>query len=322
MTRPEPARPLLLLLAHGVGARELPPLQGSARLGQIEVPVSMPPSPAHTLLRAFDATAALRNMGIEVDRSCLTLRPRGRTDETAIEILTRRATGPARVTVFEATGVLTQAIVGGANAALAAAARLALQLERLATNLRAFDLPEVWFVGLGSACAVHTSFDFDAAWRPRVTAPLANELTLRCTPGVATIFGKNQRALDIATHLLAQTPFTRHGRLLPSASGRLRFAALGGVAFTDRRVLARAPREDEARALAVLPRAPRTTENELDLAGLLARFWMRAVELHAPNVTHEPQTAPATARHSALLPIDEALWSGPERDAPANALKL
>jgi hypothetical protein len=55
--------------------------------------------------------------------------------------------------------------------------------------------------------------------------------------------------------------------------------AARGVAFGERRLAARAPAAGEGSGAALLPRAPATAD-ALDLGGLLARFWLRAVELH------------------------------------------
>ena len=241
---PGSPRPLLLVLAHGVGERELATVRDAAgwRTDLGHASLALPGNPVRDCLHELDATADLRNLGIDVDRSSLLLRPAGRTDETAMQALAGRALGPAPVTLFEATSVLAQAIAGGTHAALVAAAELGTMLTRLGTRVRRGDLPEVWLIGLGSAAAVHTTFDLDAAWQQHVLAPLADDLALRLLPGLATILGDNQRALDLAAHTLGNAPFARHGHLLPRRPGRLRFAAGAGIAFGKRRTCARPAR--------------------------------------------------------------------------------
>ena len=57
----------------------------------------------------------------------------------------------------------------------------------------------------------------------------------------------------------------------------------------------------------MLPPARRAPTTDLDLRGLMARFWMRAVELHLPQPEVEaPQPAAASANAASLLPITDA----------------
>jgi len=274
-------RPLLLVLAHGIGARELDHVRGDSAWGGTlpTAPLRLPEQPLQVALDG-GAAAELRDLGIAVDRSSVVLRPAGRSDATAVETIARRATGPAEVTLFAANDVLAQAAVGGAVAAAAAAERLGALLDHLGVLLRRGDAPEVWFVGLGSPVTVSTTFDLAAAWRHHVLAPLAHDLTLHGGPGAATVRADNQRALDLAVDRLRRAPFARHGRARQIGNGQLQFAAAPGVAFGPRRIAARAPLPHEANGIACAPLGDLARAPDLDLAQLMARFWLRAAARH------------------------------------------
>lgn len=292
--RPAP-RPLLLVLAHGVGPAELAAL-GPLVAGPDPLPVALPDQPIAAVLGDFAATRELTDLGVAVDRSCLVLRPAGRSDATAAETLARRPTGPADVTLFEATDVLAQAMAGGRAAATAAATRLGDLLQRLAAILRHGELPELWFVGLGAPITTATTFDMAAAWRRHVLPPLGDELTLRVGPASATVRGANQRALDRAAELLRQAPFAAHGELAPCATGTLRVVARTGVAFGARRLAARPPLPHEAEGVVLAPLGDLARREGRTLADVLARFWLRAATLHGDRtdaVAPEPVAQPA-----------------------------
>jgi hypothetical protein len=291
VTSGDAARPLLLVLAHGIGATELARLRGSGFGGAMPAAaVRLPDLPVQEVLTA-GAAHELQDLGVAVDRCCLTLRPAARTDATAVEMLAQRATGPAEVTLFEARDILAQAMLGGPVAAAAAAEQFAALVERLGAVLRRGDAPELWFVGLGSPVAVHTTFDLAAAWQQHVLPPLADDLTLRTTPGEATVRADNQRALDLAAHALQRAPFASRGRVRSIGNSQLQFVADPGIAFAPHRLAARAPLPHEANGVACAPLGDLARAPELDLAQVLARFWMRAAALHADvadAITHEP----------------------------------
>ncbi len=155
----------------------------------------------------------------------------------------------------------------------------------------------MWFVGLGSPVAVRTTFDFVTAWRRRVLAPLSHDLTPIVSAGMVIVRADNQRALDLATAALHEPPFARHGRLRQIGNGRLQFTAAPGVAFAPHPVAARAPLPHEANGIACAPLGDLARAPDLDLAQLMARFWLRAAALHVvvaetPQATPMPTTDP------------------------------
>lgn len=320
MTTADPAPRLLLVLAHGIGPRELPRLHGdTAGLRSLPTaPLRLPDHPVGLVLGALDAVRELEDLGIGVDRSAVVLRPRGRTDATALACLTRRVTGPAEVTVLEAQDVLAQAIAGGPTAARAAEQQLSAQLERLTAHLRRGDPPEVWFVGLGAPVAVQVTFDFLTAWRRRVLVPLAHDLVLAGDAGTVTVRADNQRALELATAALHEPPFARHGHVRPLGNGRLQFTAAPSVAFARRRVTARAPLPHEANGVACAPLGDLLRVPDLDLAQLMARFWLRAAAQHgdvgeapAPVTSTAPAESADVAAAISLLPSEGAKTPSP-----------
>lgn len=297
------------MFAHGVGASELSRLQEA--VGTLAGTAATPLAGTAELttglgagLGHLDATEHLRDLGVEVDRSALTLRPSHRSDPTAIERLARRATGPAPVTLFAANDVLALAETDGARGLQVAMAQLACNLERLTAVLRRGELPETWLVGLGSPVAVRTTFDFASAWRQRIVPPLARDLALHLATGHARIVADNMQALVVLARELQKPPFAAHGRLVRAATGTLRFVAHPGIAFAAQRLHARAPRPDEAAPVAALPLAHHS-EPALDLGGVLARFWMRAVALHAPTTSPTQRRAPQVLDYGEL-PIHNA----------------
>ncbi|MBL9077170.1 MAG: hypothetical protein JNL08_06695 [Planctomycetes bacterium] len=314
-TAPNP-RPLLCVLAHGIGPRELAAVQAGAATAfgvQPSAALALPAQPVAALLGDLDAVRYLEDLGVAVDRSCLVLRPAGRTDPTAAGVLARRATGPADVTLFEATDVLAQAAVGGPVAAHAAAVRLGELLARLAAILRRGDAPELWCVGLGAPVAVATTFDVAAAWRRRALPPVGDDLALRVTPGLTTVTAANQRALDLAAHWLQAPPFAAHGTVAADRAGSLQFAARSGVAFGRARFTARAPLPAEAHGVVWAPLGDLARRRDLAFADVIARFWLRAAALHADlddALALEPTAAaanveavpPATAASPDLSP--------------------
>lgn len=295
MTANPAPRPLLLVLAHGVGEAELVAMRATADACNLAAPaaIALPPHPIQVLLQDHDAARELHDLGVAVDRQSLVVRPSGRTDASAIERIARRATGPAPVTLFEATSVLQQAVAGGPTAALDAARQLGSQLVHLARVLRRGDLPEVWFVGLGAAAPVRTTFDLAAAWQAHVLPPRAHDLMLHVRPGVATITGSNQRALDLVAAQLRGAPFADFGKVeATSTTGQLALRAHAGVAFGRHGMAARAAHPDEARGVFAAPIGATMQQRGIGFAELLARFWMRAAALHVP-VQVDGDTTPA-----------------------------
>jgi len=312
VTAPQQPPRLLLVLAHGVGERELAPLRaGAAWSGTMPTaPLQLPEHPVAAVLDDFDAARQLHDLGVAVDRSSLVLRPAGRTDATAILGAAQRATGPADVTLFEARDVLQQAMVGGPVALAAAAQQLGALLDTLGAVLRRVDAPEVWLIGLGSPVGVRTTFDLAAAWREHVLPPLANELTLHHMPGSATVRADNQRALDLAANTLRRAPFAQNGRVQAIANGQLHFTAAPHVAFAARPLAARAPLPHEANGIACAPLGDLVRMPDLDLAQLMARFWTRAAALHVELTddavearTAAPQMPANSAPAEPLAPV-------------------
>lgn len=274
--------PLLLVLAHGVGARELDRARAAAGLGEMPpVPVQLPARPVAALLGELGATDELTGLGVAVDRSCLVLRPAGRDDATAAAELARRATGPADVTLFEARDVLAQARTGGATAAAAAAARLGDLLVELARVLRRGDAPETWIVGLGAAVAVRTTFDLASAWSERVVPVLGDRTALRVSDRAAFVATANYRAREILVHRLAEPPFAAHGAVAPGEHGELRFEAGPSVAFGRAPIAARGPLPHEAGGFVQAPLGDLARRSALAFADVMVRFWSRAALLHA-----------------------------------------
>ena len=314
MPAPAAARPLLLVLAHGVGPAELAAL-GPMAAGVEPLPAALPDRPIAAVLGEFDATRELTDLGVAVDRSAVVLRPAGRSDATAAEVLAGRPAGPADVTLFEARDVLAAAMVGGRAAAAAAATWLGDLLQRLATILRRGDPPELWFVGLGAPIATATTFDLAAAWRRHVLPPLGDDLTLRVGPASAIVRGANQRALDRAAGLLQQTPFARHVTLTPCATGTLHLEARRGVAFGAERLAARPPLPHEVEGVVWAPLGDLARRKGLTFADVLARFWLRAATLHGevdegvaatPNVPETVTVDGATTLASTSATLPEA----------------
>lgn len=298
---------MLLVVAHGVGARELDGMDPAAhRLGPVTT-ITLPPDPIGELLHGGDATNELHDLGVAVDRSALVLRPAGRTDATVVARLGERATGPAPVTLLEWFDVLEAAAIGGAAATTAAMARARDLLTTSHERLRRGDAPETWFVGLGSAMPVHTTFDFGRAWNERIVPPLARELHVRVRPDVVTIHGDNRRSLDLAADWLDRSPFARIGTLAAAGPSRLRFFANDGIAFGDRRMAARTTNARSTVGVVAAP-ASRSALHGSDAFGtLLARFWMRAAELHVPEVDE-------------ATPLPTATGATPRRDAERTSL--
>jgi hypothetical protein len=312
VTAPHQPERLLLVLADGIGERELLQVRtGATWSGTMPTaPLRLPGDPVAAVLGGLGAAHELHDLGVAVDRSSLVLRPAGRTDATAIAGVARRTTGPADVTVFAARDALPQAMVGGPVAVAAAAQQLGALLDHLGTVLRRGDAPEVWFVGLGSPVAVHRTFDLAAAWRGHVLPPLAHELTLHHTPGSATVHADNQRALDLAANTLRRAPFARHGRVQAVANGQLHFTAAPHVAFGPRPLAARAPLPHEANGIACAPLGDLVRKADLHLADVMARFWLRAATLHVEPTddavetrTAAPQLAPGPAPAAPLAPV-------------------
>ncbi len=296
-TGPE-TRSLLLVLAHGVGDHELAALRATLGAAALAPTAAMrvPDHPVDALLRSLDATASLRDLGVGVDRSSLVLRPRGRDDATAAEVIGRRATGPAAVTLFASTDVLARAMLGGATAARDAARDLGTLFARLCERLRRGDPTETWFVGLGSPEPVHTTFDVEAAWRARIVAQLADETSLRVTDGVAFVAATNRRAMELAIARMHRAPFAACGTPVETGPAQFVFRARPGIAFGRERLAARAPHAADAKAVFAAPCGDSVRARGLSFDELVARFWMRAASLRAdidaePGVRKHVETA-------------------------------
>jgi len=297
-----PPRPLLLVVAHGVGEPELASLDAASLDLPAPAPLPLPPDPVAVLRHAGDATESLHDLGVAVDRTALLLRPAGRTDATVVARLGERATGPAPVTLLEFAGVLEAAAIGGAAAARRATTQLQDLLVTCRERLRRGDAPETWLVGLGSPTPVGTTFDFLRTWRERAVARLENELSVRVRAGVVTIDAANCRALDLAAAHLARPPFAALGTPILAGPGRLRFHANHGVAFGERRLAARAPNHRATTGIVAAPASRSRVAGDDPFATLLARFWLRAAELQPSEVdagSPAPTAIGATPRPAA-----------------------
>lgn len=283
MTIGREERSLLFVLAHGVGEHELAALRTALGPDDIAPAAGMqvPDHAVDVLLRSLDASTTLRDLGVVVDRSNLVLRPRGRDDGTAALAIERRPTGPAAVTLFASTDVLTRAARGGPSAALEAARDLGALLARLRGRLRRGDPTETWFVGLGSPEAVRTTFDLETAWQERIVAGLAEETSLRLADGVAFVAAANRRAMELAFSRMRRPPFATHGTPIETGPAQFVLRARPGVAFGRERVAARAVHAADAAAVFAAPCGDSVRARGSSFDELLARFWMRAATLHA-----------------------------------------
>lgn len=314
----DPARPLLCVFAHGVGAAELARLQ--ADLPALAAAPATPLAGAIDLaadgLGPLDATDRLRDAGVAVDRSAVVLRPAHRSDRTAIDLLAQRPTGPAPVTLFAAGDLPLLAAREGVRGLRVGLAQLGDDLRRLGLVLRRGEAPELWLIGLGSLVPVRASFDFAAAFGRHLPPPLGRDLQLHVAAGAARVVAANRRALVLAARALARPPFAAHVAVGAGAAGTLRCLARPGVAFGRRPVVARTARSDEAAPVAALP-VPHHASEPLDVAGVMARFWLRAAALHAPTVAPLPQPAPDRAVASGELPITAAPAATADADRAA-----
>lgn len=289
---------LLFVLAHGVGRASFTALRAAIGCRPHELPLAAPAGREDAiglLAGAADATPQLRDLGVEVDRSSVVLRPAASCDAAVVSALAARARAPAPVTVLELRSVLDTAVTAGEGAARRAVAELAELVAAAADALtRAGGPTETWLVGLGEPVPVARTFDFAGAWRRSAAAPLGRELSVAVGLDRAHLRAATASARDLAVDVLRRPPFRGAGVVADGWDGP-RFLAEPGVAFGSRRVLARPPHPHEAAPVALLPRAPRAADAELDLRGLIARFWMRAAA-HAARTAPEPQpAAPAPA---------------------------
>lgn len=282
MTTVPPRRPLLLVLAHGIGEDEFDAVRAALTDEPLAppAPIGLPGHPVSAVLHRLDATAELRELGVTVDRRALVLRPSGRTDATAVEALASRPMGPAAVTLFESVDVLAQAAIGGRPAARRQAAQFGAAIARLRDLLRRGDRPETWLVGLGSPHAVHTTFDFARAWHERIVPPLAREVRVDVFAGSAMVTATNVRALEFVAAVLQRSPFAAHTTAVPADGCRLCCRARDGVAFGRQRVAARAPAAHEANAVFAAPVGDSVRARGIPFDELIGRFWMRAATLH------------------------------------------
>ncbi len=273
------ARPLLLLLAHGLHARDLGGLRAAEPASATPLELTdLPRDPEDFVLGAGDASGPLWDLGIAVDRSGLALRPRGRSDQIVLENLRRRPTGPAPVTLLSSTAARDVALGGGDRNR--AVAELDAFLQTARGILRAGDPPEVWLVACGAVEAALVTFDFAGDWERHFAWPWRQELRATVRAEQVTVRATSQRALEHAAAVLQRPPFRGHGALTLPAPGELQFTACTGVAFGRRRLTART--STGGRAAALIPDTGEHVPPTLPFTDWLARFWLRALALHAP----------------------------------------
>jgi len=300
-------RPLLLVLAHGLRAADLGGLTAAEPATTTPVELTgLPLEPERFVLGGGDASGALWDLGIAVDRSNLTLRPRGRDDRTALENLRRRPTGPAPVTLISTTVARDIALGGGDPGR--AVAEVDAFVAAVRDALRAGDRPEVWLVACGAVETAMVTFDFAGHYERRFAWPWRQELRATVTSEQVTIRAANHRALAHAAAQLQQPPFRGHGTLSAPTADTLRFAACPGVAFGRHRLAARPSLATTGAAL--VPDTGETLPATLPFAELLVRFWLRAEALHAPADAGEPRRAATTAATRAARPGFSAATPG------------
>lgn len=274
---------------------------------------SLPPWWRRVIREEIDATAALRDLGVDIDRSNLLLRPRHGSDETALVTLSQRPTGAAHATVLELSSLVETCLAAGTAALPAAIGRTAGLLRQAAATVRHGQPTEVWLLGPGDLQPVERTFDFATEWSRRVAAPLRRELPLHLTPGQASIWPRSRAALERALDALTNRPFSAFGDVVERGPDIVRLQAGRGIAFGPRHVVARGPVGDESIPVALLPRALRAEELELDLHTLMARFWMRAAE-HMTTTATAPDGSPTAA--PSLEGAPGPITSPPAADAP------
>ena len=286
------SRPLVLVLAHGLRARDLAGLSCIESAAATPLAVTeVPDDPEQFLAGEGDASATLFDLGVAVDRSSLTLRPRGRTDAMVLETLRHRPTGPAPVTLLSTRAALDQALGGGDLRHAVAEVDAFVQQAR--TILRAGDLPEVWLCACDAAQTARVTFDFAGHYERAFGWPWRQSLHASVRAERAVVRADDQRALEHAAAVLGRAPFRSHGELSQPAPGTLHFTARGGVAFGRRRLAAR--RGTSSRATALLPTTGEPLPQTLTFAEWLTRFWLRAQALHAPADRARAQRGAAAA---------------------------
>lgn len=300
-------RPLLLLIAHGLRAQDLAGLTAAEPAAATPLQLTgVPTEPERVIAGAADASAALWDLGIAVDRSPVCLRPAGRSDTSALENLRRRPTGPAPVTLLTSTFAHDLGLAEGRTRDYAIA-EVDAHLQTAKQILRSGDQPEVWLLACGAWEPVLVTFDFAGAWQRRFAWPWRRSLRASVAAERATIVANDQQALQCAAAVLQRSPFREHGTLTMPRAGTLTFTARAGVGFGRRRVFARPSTSTCAAALT--PNSGEPLPDELPFEEWLARFWLRAQSLHsrsavtADRAAQAPGTSqPATTLQKMTLP--------------------
>lgn len=298
MTAPRPAataKPpgaLLCVLARGLEARAAAALPVVAGLGLAQV--HLQPDLQQDVVALWSQTSDLLwPGGIEVDRRSLMLAPPLRSDATSVELLARRATGPARVALLELREV------GDPNAVARHVARALAVLRRGAPT-------ELWLVAPGRPRSTWQTIDLRREIE-ELLGPLA---------GLAQVVGDHRRVtvhsgqaslLDAVARQLQQGRWRRHLRIEWCGLGGLVAHARAGVTFAVPIGHPPEPTRADGPGAAFLPCAPRTARR-LGQHELMARFCLRAWQLFVrqPTPPPAPRSVPATTR-SALrrsTPID------------------
>jgi hypothetical protein len=296
-------RPLLLAVVRGLSPHAVVTDRWPtpALAGAVAVPLIDAADDLGAALAAADAPAAFLSLGLQVEQRALSLRPRGRGDDALLEVLARRPTGPAPVTLLEFNDLETVAAHHGQHGQAFAVAtdRLAEHLQTAARVLRQGDAPELWLIAAGASLPVTATFDLAATLadlgpqRPAVRAAIA--------PQLAHLACGNQRALAAATALLSRPAVAACGRVVAGdRAGALQFLPHAHIALGRRPWHCRPPRADERRAAAFLPHLPRAA-SQLTARDLLARLCQRALELLQAAAPPPVPTAPAVVDGAAVL---------------------
>lgn len=295
-------RPLLLAVVRGLSPHTVVTDRWPtpALAGAVAVPIVDATDDLGGALAAADAPSAFLALDLQVEQRALSLRPQGRGDDALLDVLARRPTGPAPVTLLEFRDLEAVAAHHGQHgqAFAIATARLAEHLQTAARVLRQGDPPELWLIAAGASLPVTATFDLAATLanlgpqRRAVHAAIAPQLAhLRCD---------NHRALAAATALLSRPAVAACGRVVAGdRAGALQFLPHAHIALGRRPWHCRPPRADERRACAFLPNLPRTA-SQLTARDLLARLCQRALELLE---TAAPPRQPTAAGVVADAPV-------------------
>ena len=290
----------LLVLAHGLSLRDRADLDrlwpDAAAAGAALLPLEPGQDDAAAALGRALPVDALRDLGVEVDRSSLVLFAGWCSDDQQVARLERRIGGPARLTVLDLREPLLAAIAAGSpgDGSERAARALLANVQRATSLLRRRGPVGLWLAALGAPVPVTHTCDGKALLR-RLLGRAAGGSRIHAEPHQLTVACGSHRASMLLRARLADT-FLGDAVAEDLGGGRLRLFAPRRVAFGRTPVHARAPHHDEACATAGLPRLPRTADR-LDLAGLGVRCALAAAahaELTLPlRARLEPEAAPA-----------------------------